>query len=407
MPQPTPEQRQAAIDALRQHVKPNLAAARQALLGLYRDSYAAGALATAQQIPGAALVGNLGGVYTDAKSGWDRWEPGNVDAALKLDGPGFQQLLDSADATIQGVTGTALDRMGSLLAEGALNGDSVDTIAKSLMSVLDDPARAFTIADTELARATSAASADMYDLNGIQQWDWLLSPDACDICVEEGDGNPHPLGDDMPPAHPRCRCSSAPIDPTLASRSDIAGVASALVADAQAAEPALTATLSELAAANGGEMAGLANSVKGVSSLARKIASDVVDTGASPEDIASRLFDVNRYTTVFPDEQYASAAQAAIDTLRAQGETLKVKNYWNVADNPYQGINVQATRADGQRYELQFHTPTSLQVKEGDLHTLYEEQRVSSDPARIAELSRQMQLAADAIPVPPDVAAVE
>jgi hypothetical protein len=228
--QPTPEQRKAARDFFNGRITPDTAAARDALLNLYADGYAAGALATAVQLPGASLVANLAGVFgtADPATAWAAWEPGNADAAVKLDGPGFSQLLaddglpglkrltGDVEDTVDGISQTLMDRMGSLLAEGALNGDSVDTIAASLGEVLDDPRRAYTIADTELARATSAASRDQYAQAGVGQWDWLLSPGACPECEGEKAANPHSIDDEMPPAHPSCRCSSAPIDPGAA-----------------------------------------------------------------------------------------------------------------------------------------------------------------------------------------------
>ena len=119
------------------------------------------------------------------------------------------------------------------------------------------------------------------------------------------------------------------------------------------------------------------------------------------------MFDVNRYTTVYPEAQYACGAQATLDTMRAQGLKLNVKKYWNVDTNPYQGLNVQATTAAGQKFELQFHSGTSLSVKEGEMHSVYELQRVEPDATRWDEYAKQVFAVSAKIPVPPGISSVK
>ncbi len=74
------------------------------------------------------------------------------------------------------------------------------------------------VATTEIARATSVASMDVYAANGIEASEWLITPDGrvCVICEDNADAGPVPLGaafpsgDSAPPGHPRCRCSPIP-----------------------------------------------------------------------------------------------------------------------------------------------------------------------------------------------------
>ena len=63
---------------------------------------------------------------------------------------------------------------------------------------------------------------------------------------------------------------------------------------------------------------------------------------------------------------------------------MRAKNFWQKGDD-YQGINIKATK-DGVTVELQLHTPTSLDIKEGrstkgdpirSLHDSYEVMRTS------------------------------
>lgn len=215
MPDPTPEDRAAAQAFARSNVTLNLAGLKTALQAAYGDAWSVGAMAGAQTTKSTVVAGLDGVTVPDNWDAyWDAWEPGNLDAALKLDAGGLADLLADADASIRGIEGTTLDRLGSLLAQGALNGDSIDTIADSLSDFIDDPGRAFSIANTETARAVESASQDSYAAANVDQWDWLASPDCCDECQDNADGGPYDVGDgpDLP-AHPDCRCASAPVDP--------------------------------------------------------------------------------------------------------------------------------------------------------------------------------------------------
>lgn len=70
---------------------------------------------------------------------------------------------------------------------------------------------------------------------------------------------------------------------------------------------------------------------------------------------------------------------------------------------PYQGVNVQITSPVGEKFELQFHTDYSLEVKEGELHTIYEAQRIETDMVKWREYQRQMFEVAGKIPIPPGI----
>lgn len=189
---------------------------------------------------------------------------------------------------------------------------------------------------------------------------------------------------------------------------EIKSVASNLVTKAKAVEPQLTASMKQIAAANNGELKGLDFRLKTEESLTRKIKADVeaFKGEMTPQQVGAKMFDVNRYTIQLDEANYARGAQNVIDELQAGGSTLKVKNYWNVEGNPYQGINIQVTDPAGTQYELQLHTAKSLEVKEGALHTIYEKQRIETDAALIAEYDRQMFAAAAEIPVPQGVQSV-
>jgi len=207
------------------------------------------------------------------------------------------------------------------------------------------------------------------------------------------------------PAQQRHLARLATKGPTPALPSE---VATRVVAAATAVEPGLTTGMTALAGQVGGTMAGLDFRLKSVKSLTEKITEDVLASKRTAQQAADHIFDVNRYTILLKPDQYARSAQAAIDQLRADGNAIKVKNYWRVplTTNPYQGINVQITKQGGQRLELQFHTEVSLHVKEHELHDIYDLSKTEKDPLKLAEYMRQEAAASEKIPVPRGVAAV-
>ena len=80
-------------------------------------------------------------------------------------------------------------------------------------------------------------------------------------------------------------------------------------------------------------------------------------------------------------------------------ELLKLKNSW--ASEQYKGINTQWRRPEtGLRFEVQFHTPESLEVKELS-HDAYERIR-SFAPAEEREELEKFQRTANAFIVTPE-----
>jgi SPP1 gp7 family putative phage head morphogenesis protein len=181
----------------------------QALRGTWADGWVTGAYVGSTQahgdIPGAV------GIVVDGID-WSTWQPGDVRAAIRTADGAFKSLLSSDGVTIRGLVGTTIDQLGDRIADGLLDGSSVDAIGRSLRDLLDGNAdRALMIAHTETARAQTASSLDVYAANGIRQWDWLTASGACPRCADEEQKNPHDLGEVAPPGHPRCRCAVSPV----------------------------------------------------------------------------------------------------------------------------------------------------------------------------------------------------
>jgi 8-oxo-dGTP pyrophosphatase MutT (NUDIX family) len=151
---------------------------------------------------------------------WAGWEPGDYDAAaLVADGPGLLRLLERWGLSIlQSVAETKLDALTQQIASALAEGQSASQLASSITSLLSVPARAPVIAQTELARAITCGTLDVYQRNGVDKKEWLVAPDegVCAICRENEANGAIPVtqaflsGVDGPPGHPRCRCCLVP-----------------------------------------------------------------------------------------------------------------------------------------------------------------------------------------------------
>ena len=137
---------------------------------------------------------------------WASWTPGDPSAARKAADGGLRDLLDKYPDFVKGIGETTLDRIGNVIGDGLGQGLPISDVAARVNDFLDDPGRAFLIAQTESSRAMVSSQADQYQEQGWQQFDWIAYDGACDECGEMEDSNPHDFSDDQPPGHPSCRC---------------------------------------------------------------------------------------------------------------------------------------------------------------------------------------------------------
>lgn len=215
-PPPEPPAETPGAPALRvlQGGRGDLEALKALITELQGDAALQGAHEAAHAA-GATIAASLQGVTEQLPdSYWSTWEPGFGAAAAKDAAGGLKELLDQADITLQGLTDSAIDRIGNALADGLAAGDSFETTAKAVQEVVSSPARAQLIANTEYGRAMSAASMDTYRESGVQEKDWLCEDDACDLCQANAAASPLGIDEDWPsgeyPCHPGDRCAVAP-----------------------------------------------------------------------------------------------------------------------------------------------------------------------------------------------------
>lgn len=129
--------------------------------------------------------------------------------------------------------------------------------------------------------------------------------------------------------------------------------------------------LEGLASQNGGVMVGLEYRLKTLNSLTRKVYKEVsekIDAGVknfSYDDALASMKDVGRFTMVFDDNNFVNGVNKTLDELERQGYRItKFKNTF-VEGATYKGLNCNFTDKNGVTYELQFHIPSSMKVKEG------------------------------------------
>ena len=102
---------------------------------------------------------------------------------------------------------------------------------------------------------------------------------------------------------------------------------------------------------------------RGEDRLKEKIAEQLAaEEDQSAAEVHSRIPDVIRYTYCFKSENYTRGYHDIKDRFESRGhEIYYSKNYWT---NPeYKGINTRWVTPEGQRFEVQFHTPDSFHAK--------------------------------------------
>ena len=125
-------------------------------------------------------------------------------------------------------------------------------------------------------------------------------------------------------------------------------------------------------------LAGLEHMVKGEDRLKEKLADAWhARPGLTARQVLGMVPDAVRSTLTYDAERYAEGVLADVGRLKAEGfELIKLKNLWHA--DQYKGINSQWFRSEtGTRFEMQFHTPESLEAKELT-HEAYERLRANA-----------------------------
>jgi hypothetical protein len=168
-------------------------------------------------------------------------------------------------------------------------------------------------------------------------------------------------------------------------------------------EPAISADIKsvESEAGCGGQLLGFEFRLKAMGRLAEKIAERLRrEPDRDPERILSTVHDAIRYTFCLPRESYTTGCEEIKSGLESRGyQMYHRKNSWS--DPEYKGLNTRWVTPEGQRFEVQFHTPESFHAKHDVTHRAYERlRRPSVSPSERQELMDFQKLVSSFIPIP-------
>lgn len=138
----------------------------------------------------------------------------------------------------------------------------------------------------------------------------------------------------------------------------------------------------------GGWLEGFKYRFKEEDRLREKVAAKLeVEPGMTAAGVLREVGDAIRYTYCFQPESYARGYYDIKERFESRGhEMYYSQNHWS--DSEYKGINTRWVTPQGQRFEVQFHTPESHHAKEYVTHWAYERIR---DPATSAEERGQLK----------------
>lgn len=153
-------------------------------------------------------------------------------------------------------------------------------------------------------------------------------------------------------------------------------------------EPEISKAIKDVADKADVDILGFEYRIKEKESYLRKIR-----TNYNPDGNEYEVNDIIRYTYGASAEKLADKTLNCIDIFSGiDYNTIKVKNSWLDDTNPYKGINTTVQAPNGQKFEMQYHTRESFDLKNGELHELYEKQRLIEDEESAEYISLRNQM---------------
>jgi hypothetical protein len=162
------------------------------------------------------------------------------------------------------------------------------------------------------------------------------------------------------------------------------------------AEPAISADMRAVERENrhGGWLEGFEHRRKGEDRLKEKVAERLEgEPDKTPVEILRNVPDAIRYTFCLQPQNYAVGYYDLKERLESRGyQMYEGRNSWDAAE--YKGINTRWITAEGQRFEVQFHTTESFHAKQHVTHVAYERlrtpQTTDDERAELKEFQREV-----------------
>lgn len=147
-----------------------------------------------------------------------------------------------------------------------------------------------------------------------------------------------------------------------------------------AREPPISENIKAIATDNtsGAWLEGYEFRLKGHDRLVEKVSERLKrEPERTPEEITGRIPDAVRYTFCLNRQDYATGFRKIRERVEGCGYAMyHCGNSWD--DSQYKGVNTRWQTEDGQRFEVQFHTPESFHAKHEVTHAAYERLRQPS-----------------------------
>jgi hypothetical protein len=142
-------------------------------------------------------------------------------------------------------------------------------------------------------------------------------------------------------------------------------------------EPPISDNVKRIEADNtsGGWLEGFEFRLKGQERLTEKVAERLKrEPERTPDELVGRIPDAVRYTFCLDQKNYSAGYFEIKERLEGCGyEMYHCNNFWT--NSQYKGVNTRWVTPDGQRFEVQFHTPESFHAKHEVTHVAYERLR--------------------------------
>lgn len=167
---------------------------------------------------------------------------------------------------------------------------------------------------------------------------------------------------------------------------------SSYLADTRKNEEKITKVITDLAKKAGVENIGLDFRLKTENSALRKAKEERKNNPnlKSDKQALKSMWDLVRYTQGGTPDNLVEKGKQTLSELQSKGyKVYQIKNYWLDENSPYRGINVKMLSPEGQKFELQFHTPHNAGVKE-KLHKVYEKDREETNPEKKKKFHDEM-----------------
>ena len=172
-------------------------------------------------------------------------------------------------------------------------------------------------------------------------------------------------------------------------------------------EPKISKDVKDVVSGTSARMYGLEHRLKTKESIKRKIETDAYNDNISLEESASKVKDTVRYTALSKDKDFTKNYFKIKDGLAKKGYVeVRCKNYFDLYNQgkvKHKSVQSVFQNKDGNKFEMQFHTNASQDVKDRKV-PLYEEARKKDiSQKRLHEIERVMENMAEEIPEPKDV----